>query len=104
MRLPWRLRKDEDRRVQLLAVIPPRTGERTLVGIENLLQAIAVEEPFSLELAGTSDGVSFLVRTRSPSVFRQQLGIHYPQARIQTVPQDDDPLRVKPGERAVPFA
>ena len=60
MRLPRRLRKDEDRRVELLAVIPPRTGERTLVGIENLLQAIAVEEPFSLELAGTSDGVSFL--------------------------------------------
>ena len=36
----------------LLAVTPPRTGERTLLGVENLLQSIAVPEPFSLELAG----------------------------------------------------
>ena len=38
----------------LLAVTPPRTGERTLLGVENLLQSIAVPEPFSLELAGDS--------------------------------------------------
>ena len=31
----------------LLAVTPPRTGERTLLGVENLLQSIAVPEPFS---------------------------------------------------------
>ena len=35
----------------LLAVTPPRAGERTLLGVENLLQSIAVPEPFSLELA-----------------------------------------------------
>ena len=45
---------DEDKRGPvLLAVTPPRTGERTLLGVENLLQSIAVPEPFSLDLAGT---------------------------------------------------
>ena len=50
----------EDRKPPvLLAVTPPRTGERTLLGVENLLQSIAVPEPFSLELAGD-------VRRRDP--------------------------------------
>ena len=46
----------------LLAVTPPRTGERTLLGVENLLQSIAVPEPFSLELAGDANGVTLMVR------------------------------------------
>ena len=46
----------------LLAVTPPRTGERTLLGVENLLQSIAVPEPFSLELAGDMDGVTLMAR------------------------------------------
>ena len=33
---------DEDKKSPvLLAVTPPRTGERTLLGVENLLQSIA---------------------------------------------------------------
>ena len=46
----------------LLAVTPPRTGERTLLGVENLLQSIAVPEPFSLELAGDANGVTLMAR------------------------------------------
>ena len=46
----------------LLAVTPPRAGERTLLGVENLLQSIAVPEPFSLEIAGDMDGVTLLAR------------------------------------------
>ena len=46
----------------LLAVTPPRNGERTLLGVENLLQSIAVPEPFSLEIAGDMDGVALLAR------------------------------------------
>ena len=52
----------------LLAVTPPRTGERTLLGVENLLQSIAVPEPFSLELAGDSSGVNLLARCRDDQV------------------------------------
>ena len=32
---------------ELLAITPPRTGERTLLGVENMLRSIAVPEPLS---------------------------------------------------------
>ena len=84
----------------LLAVTPPRTGERTLLGVENLLQSIAVPEPFSLELAGDMDGVTLMARCLDAQVVRGQLSAHYPQARIQQVGPDDDPLRLEEGEQA----
>ena len=84
----------------LLAVTPPRTGERTMLGVENLLQSIAVPEPFSLELAGTADGVTLLARCLDREVVRGQLAAHYPQARIQEVPVDEDPIFVHRGEQA----
>ena len=84
----------------LLAVTPPRTGERTLLGVENLLQSIAVPEPFSLELAGTADGVTLMVRCQDDQVVRQQLSAHYPQARIRRVQPKDDPMLVTEHEQA----
>ena len=84
----------------LLAVTPPRTGERTLLGVENLLQSIAVPEPFSLELAGDADGVTLLARCHDGQVVRSQIAAHYPQARIRQVPVDDDPIFVHVGEQA----
>ena len=84
----------------LLAVTPPRTGERTMLGVENLLQSVAVPEPFSLELAGTVDGVTLLARCLDREVVRGQLAAHYPQARIQEVPVDEDPIFVHRGEQA----
>ena len=84
----------------LLAVTPPRTGERTLLGVENLLQSIAVPEPFSLELAGDADGVTLLARCHDDQVVRSQLSAHYPQARIRQVPVEDDPIFVHAGEQA----
>ncbi len=61
--------------------------------MENLLQSIAVPEPFSLELAGDMDGVTLMARCQDDQVVRGQLAAHYPQARIREVPPDDDPLR-----------
>ena len=84
----------------LLAVTPPRTGERTLLGVENLLQSIAVPEPFSLELAADVDGVNLVVRCQDDRVVRQQLSAHYPQARIRQLPDDADPMMLGAGERA----
>ena len=84
----------------LLAVTPPRTGERTLLRVENLLQSIAVPEPFSLELAGDMDGVNLLARCHDDQVVRSQIAAHYPQARIRQVPVDDDPIFVHVGEQA----
>ena len=93
-------RDEEDRGPVLLAVTPPRAGERTLLGVENLLQSIAVPEPFSLELAGDMDGVTLMARCLDDKVVRGQLSAHYPQARIQRVDPEDDPLRLGEGERA----
>ncbi len=84
----------------LLAVTPPRAGERTLLGVENLLQSIAVPEPFSLELAGDMDGVTLMARCLDDRVVRGQLSAHYPQARISKVDPEDDPLRLRDGEQA----
>ncbi len=84
----------------LLAVTPPRTGERTLLGVENLLQSIAVPEPFSLELAGDMDGVTLMARCLDDQVVRGQMSAHYPQARIRKVDPGDDPLRLGEGEQA----
>ena len=85
----------------LLAVTPPRTGERTLLGVENLLQSIAIPEPFSLELAGDADGVTLMARCLDDQVVRGQIGAHYPQARIHEVGLEDDPLRLEEGRAGV---
>ncbi|MDE2933888.1 MAG: hypothetical protein OXS47_08470 [Chloroflexota bacterium] len=84
----------------LLAVTPPRTGERTLLGVENLLQSIATPEPFSLEIAGDAEGVTLMARCRDEQTVRGQIAAHYPQARIQPVPEGEDPLRLSAGEQA----
>ena len=92
-------RRDRDR-PKLLVVTPPRTGERTLLGVENMLQSIAIPEPFTLELAGDADGVSLLARCHGDEVVEQQLRAHYPQAQIQEVSEGDDPLVLDQGEQA----
>ena len=84
----------------LLAVTPPRTGERTLLGVENLLQSIAVPEPFSLELAGDMDGVTLMARCLDDRVVRGQIAAHYPQARVEKVHPGEDPLWLRDGEQA----
>ena len=91
---------DTEKKPVLLAVTPPRAGERTLLGVENMLGSIAVPEPFSLELAGDMDGVTLMARCLDDEVVRGQLSAHYPQARIGKVDPDDDPLRLGEGEQA----
>jgi len=91
---------EDDPVVKLLAVRPPRKGERTMLGVENMVKSIAVPEPFTLEIAGDSDGVALMVRCRDRQVVRQQLGAHYPQAMIEEVTPDDDPMRLREEEQA----
>ena len=71
-----------------------------MLGVENLLQSIAVPEPFSLELAGDIDGVALMARCLDDQVVRQQISTHYPQARIREVPLDEDPQRLREDEEA----
>ena len=92
--------KSRPKQPVLLAVTPPRTGERTLLGVENMLSSIAVPEPFSLELAGDAHGVTLMARCLDGLVVRGQIAAHYPQARIHEVPSEEDPLRLQEGEQA----
>ena len=91
--------KNEDP-VKLLTVTPPRKGKRTMVGVENMLGALALPEPFSLEIAGDIDGVTLMARCRSQSMVKQQLEAIYPQALINEVSPEEDPLRLEEGEQA----
>ncbi len=84
----------------LLSITPPGTGERTMLGVENMLQSIAVPEPFSLEIIGDSDGVRFLIRCLDASVVRRQVAIHYPQARVRQLGPESDPMRLDDNEEA----
>ena len=85
----------------LLSITPPGTGERTMLGVENMLQSIAVPEPFSLEVIGDADGVRFLVRCLDASVVGRQIAIHYPQARVRQLGPDSDPMRRDDNEEAL---
>ena len=85
---------------RLIAVTPERTGDHSLSGVESFLNSIAVPEPFSLELAGDSAGVTLLARCREGSLVKQQVGAFYPQARVNEVSPEDDPLRLAEGEQA----
>ena len=86
--------------VKVLAVTSERTGERRFSGVENMLASIAVPEPFTLEIAGESSGVNLLARCREGSFVKLQLGAHYPQARLNEVSPEEDPLHLREGERA----
>ena len=98
--IKWLLNNEAKKPPALLAVTPPRTGERTLLGVENMLGSIAVPEPFSLELAGDADGVTLLARCLDDQVVRAQIAARYPQAQIQEIPAEDDPLRLAEDEQA----
>ncbi len=100
MKLTKILSRRDKERPKLLAVTPQRTGERTLLGVEHMLQSIAIPEPFTLELAGDTDGVSLLARCRGDEVVEQQLRAHYPQALVEEVTEEDDPLVLEDGEQA----
>ena len=86
--------------VKLLAVTPPREGSRTMLGVENMVGSIAVPEPFTLEIAGDSGGVSLMARCSDNLVVRQQLGARYPQAMLEEVSPEEDPVRLEDGEQA----
>ena len=84
----------------ILSITPPQFGERTLLGVENLLQSIAFPEPFSLELVGDENGVRLLARCYDSQSVAAQITAHYPQARIRRLDPKDDPMRVGDNQEA----
>ena len=51
--IKWLLNDEEKKPLVLLAVTPPKTGERTLLGVEIMLGSIAVPEPSPWRWPGT---------------------------------------------------
>jgi hypothetical protein len=88
--------------VDVVEVVTPRTNLAALASAENLFAAIAVAEPFSLEIAADRTSRQFLIRAAGPGVRQQlesQLGAAYPQAELRPLPPDADPARHKAGEQ-----
>ena len=89
-------------RPALFRVIPPKSGEFSIQGFINALEALdLVDEVLSLELAATDDRVSMYVRSARPDHVLSALQSHYAQARFETVPPEDDPLLLSEGQGTV---
>lgn len=87
---------------RLIEVVTPRTNVASLTSAENLLGAVAVAEPFALEIAADHQARRFLVRVASDAVLqhlRGQLGASYPQAMVRTVEPTADPTWIGSDEQ-----
>ena len=88
---------------KLLDITPQRTGERNLLSAENMLGSIAVPEPFCLEIVGDAAGVPLLARCHDGSFVKQQVGVNYPQARVNEVPRRATPCAWRKANRPGPW-
>lgn len=91
---------------ELVEVVTPRTNAATISAAENLFAAIALPEPFSLEIAATSRSRWFLGRAQGPAMrqhLESQLGVAYPQAELRRVEHERypalDPAALGPTEQ-----
>ncbi|MDQ6671154.1 MAG: DUF87 domain-containing protein [Chloroflexota bacterium] len=87
----------------LLEVVTPRTNSAALGSAENLFAAIALAEPFSIEIAADDARRRFLVRAGSERIGQQlasQLAAAYPQADLRPMPAAADPAHCRPEEQA----
>jgi hypothetical protein len=85
-------------------IVPSDEGERQAEAMENWFQACASDEPFSLELLGTSREQGFVLRASSQAqlvMLCKQFEAQYPQAEIHRLAPSADPLVLRSGEHAV---
>ncbi|HAL62048.1 MAG TPA: hypothetical protein DCP08_06545 [Chloroflexi bacterium] len=91
----------------LLEITPPRDNERDAAAVQDMLAALSLSEPFSLEIAGEAGRKRFLARgsPRAIEHLRSRLAGIYPQAGLEVVnPAREprrDPARVRPRERVL---
>jgi len=91
---------------ELVEIVTPRTNAATITPAENLLAAISLAEPFSLEVVATPDARWFLARAGSTAMLHHladQLGVAYPQAELRPLDvaryPSLDPAWRRPGEQ-----
>jgi hypothetical protein len=96
----WRRgRQVEARPCELVEIVTPRTNTATITPAENLIAAISMPEPFSLEVAATCNARWFLARTGSVAMRRHlenQVAVAYPQSQLRSLDLEQHP-RLDPG-------
>jgi hypothetical protein len=88
----------------LMLIVPSDEGELQASAMENFFQACATDEPFSLELVGTRREQGFVLRASSVEqlvLLSKQFSAQYPQAELQRIAPEADPLLLHTGEHAV---
>ncbi len=89
----------------LASVLVPRAAStRDIVALETAMQGLAQDDrhPVALELAATASSRGFLLRATSAMSLSHlcgQIQARYPQAIIQPVSHENDPLALRQGEK-----
>jgi hypothetical protein len=83
--------------------VPRTTSSRDILALETAMHGLALDadHPVALELAATTTSRMFLLRATSSMALRHledQIRSRYPQAIIQAVAAEEDPLRLQAGE------
>jgi hypothetical protein len=83
--------------------VPRASSTREIAALETAMQGLALDarHPVALELAATATSRQFLLRATTPFAqqhLADQVQARYPQATIQPVATEDDPLVVRTGE------
>ncbi|GCE03496.1 hypothetical protein [Dictyobacter aurantiacus] len=87
-----------------LHIIPPlHSNKEHAIALEATMQSLVLDRqhPITLELAGTQEWRSFIVRATSQSALdhvEALLRAQYPQSEIRPLRSHDDPFRLDPGE------
>ncbi len=76
-----------DQSPALVEIVTPRVNTTPVSAVARTLAACALPEPFSLEIAGTAHGRSFLIRANQWAIghLEQQLLAAYPQATMRAL-------------------
>src|SRR5579885_3395233 len=88
----------------LVRIVHYEEGEREAAATETWLQACATDDPFALELVGTRRDQGFVLRASNQAqltLLTKQFEAQYPQAEVQHLAAETDPLLLAPGEHAV---
>jgi len=91
---------------ELVEIVTPRTNTATITPAENLIAAISLPEPFSLEIAASHHARWFLARAGSVAMRRHlesQVAVAYPQTELRPLDVEHfpglDPARIGPDEQ-----
>jgi hypothetical protein len=90
------------RNAHVVEIVAPRTNAAALTSAENFFASVALDEPFSLDLASDSSRRQFVIRAATERVRNQvlsQLSAAYPQADFRELSAEQDPAEQRDGEQ-----